>query len=70
MEVRNTFIEQAARDYDMTYDEVEHIHRLHLDTFYEELEIFIKNRSEQKIQETNEELIGMAKPLSRLYKKP
>lgn len=47
MEAKNTFIEQTAVDYDMSYEDVERIHTLHPDNFYEELEKFINNRNEQ-----------------------
>lgn len=44
---KDSFILQTAQDYDMSYDEVEHIKKLHPANFYEELEIFIKIRAQQ-----------------------
>ena len=48
MEVKNGFLEQVAKDYDMSYDEVSHIYTLHPIDFYEELETFIKVRQNQE----------------------
>ena len=44
--VSHSFLSQTAADYDMELYEVERIHRLYPDRFYEELEVFIKQRSQ------------------------
>lgn len=41
----NSFIAQTAKDYDMSYEEVERIHTMYKDNFYEKLEEQIKHRS-------------------------
>ncbi len=38
-------IANAAKDYDMDYETVEDIKKRYPETFYEELEVFIKNRA-------------------------
>jgi len=43
----NHFLAQTASDYDMRYDEVERIHRLYPNNFYEKLEEFISERSKK-----------------------
>lgn len=40
-------LKQTAKDYDMKLSDVENIYRLYPDDFYNQLEIFIKNRSLQ-----------------------
>ncbi len=40
----NSFIAQTAIDYDMSYEDVERIHKLHSNNFYEKLEEFINQR--------------------------
>ena len=39
------FITQTAKDYDMSFEEVERIYKLYPDNFYEQLEIFIFNKT-------------------------
>ncbi len=39
------FIQQTADDYFMTYEQVAYIYKNYQDTFYEELEDFIKDRA-------------------------
>ena len=44
--MNENFIKQTAKDYDMPECEVERIYKLYYpNSFYEELEAFIKNRS-------------------------
>jgi hypothetical protein len=45
----DNFIEQAAKDYDMTIDEVLHVQKCCApdDDFYEMLELYILNRNDQ-----------------------
>lgn len=44
--MKNSFIEQTANDYDLSYDEVEYIYNLWYDKglFYEKLEEYIKEK--------------------------
>jgi len=42
--MKNTFIEQTARDYDIRYDIVEDIYNRHKETLYERLEKILRNR--------------------------
>lgn len=42
---KNGFIEQAAMDYAMTYEQVDRIHNLHPEKFHEKLEEHIKERA-------------------------
>lgn len=44
--MKNAFLEQTAKDYDMSYNETEHIYNMWNDKglFYEKLEEFIKER--------------------------
>ncbi|MCL1692036.1 hypothetical protein [Elizabethkingia anophelis] len=39
------FLKQTAKDYDMKLSQVEHIYNLYPDDFYNQLEKFIKERS-------------------------
>ena len=43
----NSYLAQTADDYDMPYHEVERIHTLFPDEFYEKLEEYIKNRANE-----------------------
>lgn len=50
MEIKIGFIKQTAHDYNMTYDEVLKIYNtVSLDEFYNELELFIKNRARRNL---------------------
>ncbi len=44
---KNEFILQTAKDYDMSYREVEKIYKLYQKDFYEKLEEFIEERRKQ-----------------------
>lgn len=49
MEAENkSFLYRAAQDYDMDIYDVERIYRLYPESFYEELERFIKDRANQQ----------------------
>jgi uncharacterized short protein YbdD (DUF466 family) len=45
MKNQDPFIAQTAKDYDMSYEDVERIKNKFPDNFYEKLEEFIKERS-------------------------
>jgi len=45
--MENSFIIQTANDYDMPIHEVERIYKAYPNTFYQELENYIKQRASQ-----------------------
>jgi hypothetical protein len=48
---KNPFLLQTANDYDMSYEEVERIYKKYPNSFYEELENYIKNRSNENVND-------------------
>ena len=42
--MKNQFVEQTAKDYDLPYETVEEIYRKYQDSLYNELESFISDR--------------------------
>ena len=45
--IKNKFVLQTSKDYDMKYYDVKHIYDKHRDIFYGKLEEFIKNRRDE-----------------------